>query len=375
MKVAPDALRELAAGRQIAIVSGTNGKTTTTTMLRAALETAGPVASNAAGSNMPAGLLAALMAPPTTGAAVLEVDEAYLRGLLPVLAPTVVALLNLSRDQLDRHHEVSRLASRWRQGLADHPPHVIVANADDPLVMWAASGSAAPVVWVAGGMPWSQDAALCPRCAQALRFGDGDGWACSACDLHRPDCAWTFDGVAATAADGRRVPLALALPGRANRCNATMALAAADALDRDVVAAGAALSRVGEVQGRYARHRIGSTDVRLLLAKNPAGWVEALEVLGTDGPPVVLEVNDGSADGRDPSWLWDVPFEQLSGRPVVVTGSRGLDLSVRLLYAGVEHRVAASAFAAVSATGSDQAEYVGNYTAFQSLRAELARGA
>ena len=223
MRVAPRALRELADGRQVAMVSGTNGKTTTTTMLRAALEVQGAVASNAAGSNMPAGLLAALMGDRRATTAVLEVDEAYLPGLLPTLQPTVVLLLNLSRDQLDRHHEVSRLASRWRQGLALHPPAVIVANADDPLVMWAASGStdgSTDVLWVAGGMPWSQDAALCPRCGQALAFPDSGGpggWCCTACELSRPDCAWSFDAAAARCTDGRVVPLDLSLPGRANR--------------------------------------------------------------------------------------------------------------------------------------------------------------
>ena len=139
LAVDPDALRRLAAGRTVALVSGTNGKTTTTTLLRAALTTAGPVASNVLGANLPPGLAAALAAAPPGVAAALEVDEAWLGRVVDATAPRAVALLNLSRDQLDRNNEVRQLAATWRRTFAAQgEAATVVANADDPLVVWGA---------------------------------------------------------------------------------------------------------------------------------------------------------------------------------------------------------------------------------------------
>ncbi len=138
LAVDPNALRRLAGGRAVALVSGTNGKTTTTTLLRAALATAGPVATNALGANLPPGLAAALAASPPGATAALEVDEAWLGRVVDATAPRAVALLNLSRDQLDRNNEVRHLATTWRRSLTGRPGTTVVANADDPLVVWGA---------------------------------------------------------------------------------------------------------------------------------------------------------------------------------------------------------------------------------------------
>src|SRR5690242_1410487 len=152
----PDLLANLAAGREIALVSGTNGKTTTTRLATAAMGVLGPVATNSLGANMPTGHTSALAKAGHTRYAVLEVDEHYLAQVLAATAPRVVALLNLSRDQLDRAKEVAMMAALWREALARHPTPV-VANADDPMVTWAAwdvAGAAAPVTWVAAGQRW-----------------------------------------------------------------------------------------------------------------------------------------------------------------------------------------------------------------------------
>ncbi|HLH28297.1 MAG TPA: Mur ligase family protein, partial [Acidimicrobiales bacterium] len=160
----PGLLGELAGGRRTALVSGTNGKTTTTRLLAAAVEgRLGPVATNTTGANMPAGHVAALAEHPAAAAAVLEVDEGYLAQLLTAARPAVAVLLNLSRDQLDRVAEVRLVAARWREALGELPAGaagaggpaspVVVANADDPLVAWAAA--AAPSLrWVGAGLVW-----------------------------------------------------------------------------------------------------------------------------------------------------------------------------------------------------------------------------
>src|SRR4029077_18341247 len=127
------------------------------------------------------------------------------------------------------------------------------------------------------------------------------------------------------------------LPGRANRANAAMALATAAVLGADRSVAGRALGSLDEVVGRYAVVDSGGVQARLLLAKNPAGWLEVFDFLRPPPLPVVVVINARIADGRDPSWLWDVPFERLAGRLVVASGERSRDLAVRLRYAGVEH--------------------------------------
>src|SRR5262245_22265021 len=160
LKIDPDLLRHLAHGRRVALVSGTNGKTTTTRLTAAAMGVLGEVATNSLGANMPTGHTSALASAGHTPYAVLEVDEHYLDQVIDATSPHAVALLNLSRDQLDRAKEVAMMASLWRTALQGVDTHV-VANADDPMVVWAAS-SAANVTWVASGQRWHDDSWVCP---------------------------------------------------------------------------------------------------------------------------------------------------------------------------------------------------------------------
>jgi lipid II isoglutaminyl synthase (glutamine-hydrolysing) len=354
MLVDPDALSHLIDGRWTALVSGTNGKTTTTRLLRAALATGGGVVSNIGGANMPAGLVAALARDDTSARAALEVDEAWLPKVVDAVHPATVALLNLSRDQLDRNNEVRMVASRWRATVTAHPDVHIVANADDPLVVWAAEPATA-VTWVAAGQPWTADASGCPRCHGRIVFAQ-DGWACGSCDFRRPTPSVGTDDF----------DFALQLPGRANRANAVMAVAVAETAGIDPSVAVAAMASLDEVDGRYRVATIDGVKARLLLAKNPAGWHEVFGLLAPPPQPVVVAINARIADGRDPSWLWDVPFERLRGRKVVATGERALDLGVRLQYGEVEHVVEPDLVAAVGAAGSHAVDVVGNYTTFQS---------
>ena len=374
----PSALRTAAAGREIALISGTNGKTTTRTLLVAALRTAGPVASNGGGANLPTGLTAALSTDRTSPRAVLEVDEPYLPQIIGTVEPRAVVLLNLSRDQLDRYAEVGRISTVWRKALADVP--VAVGNADDPLVVWAASG-ARETVWVAAGQRWTDDSTACPSCGgvllRAVPPQDGH-WHCPSCGLSRPTPQWTVDGRTVTAPDKTSYDVQLSLPGEVNIGNAALAAAAASSWGVTPAVAFAAMAAIPSVEGRYLETKVGDRPVRLLLAKNPAGWVEALEMT-RPGLPVVVAVNARAQDGRDPSWLWDVPFEVLQGREAVATGERSRDVAVRLRYAGVEHvRVddlaAAVRAAAARAASPGPVEVLANYTAFQGYRRVVGDG-
>ena len=374
LRLEPGLLGKLAAGKQIVLVTGTNGKTTTTRLIAAALESLGQrVASNAFGANMEAGLAAALGKEQDATLGVLEVDEKYVPSVLPATAARVLVLLNLSRDQMDRAAEIWLLARRWRSALADAPDCLVVANADDPLIAWAASG-AKQVTWVAAGQRWHEDSWCCPECGSHLVRDDAD-WRCAECGFARPAATWVLDGESVLDPAGRRTELNLALPGRANRANAVVALAVAEAFGIDPARALPWMRQVTSVAGRYTTVARRGRNVRLLLAKNPAGWLEAFDVLDPPPAPVVLAVNAQGPDGRDTSWLWDVDYRHLRSRRVFVTGERRLDLAVRLEADGVEFQLVEGVDEAVDLIDPGALDVIANYTAFQQIRAAFGRTA
>jgi UDP-N-acetylmuramyl tripeptide synthase len=391
----PRALELMAAGRQVALISGTNGKTTTTRLLAAALGTKGRVTTNSTGANLLSGLVSTLSRQDSGGYAALEVDEGLLARATDAVRPAVVVLLNLSRDQLDRIGEVRLHAEAWRRALDRFPATRVAANADDPLVAWAAH-AARMVTWVGTGQRWRADAATCPACGSRIQWdpptaagtdgtegspSPGSPWHCGACGFARAEPDLWLDGDDLVLADGERLPIRLQLPGWCNKANAAMATAGAMAFGVRAADALPPMARVGTVAGRYEVVPVDGARVRLLLAKNPAGWAEILDLIRPAPVPVVVGINARVADGRDPSWLWDVPFERLRGRLVVATGDRGRDLAVRLRYADVEHTLVAGyreavRVAAQSGNGVNvvDVDLAANYTAFQDARTQLGAG-
>jgi lipid II isoglutaminyl synthase (glutamine-hydrolysing) len=371
LRVEPDLLRILSADRQIVLVSATNGKTTTTRLISAALGALGQeVASNAFGANMAAGLTSALGRAPNAPFGVLEVDERHLPAVIAATKPKVVALLNLSRDQMDRAAEIWLVARRWREALAAADCRVI-ANADDPLIAWAASG-AKHVTWVAVGQRWHEDSWCCPQCGAHLRR-DELGWRCGECGFARPSASWVLDDAAVIDAAGQVTELSLELPGRANMANAVVALAVVHSFGADVSQMLPRVRKVKSVAGRYTRVQRHGRELRLLLAKNPAGWLEAFDVLSAVPGPVMLSVNAQGPDGRDTSWLWDVDYRVLSGRPVFVGGERRIDLAVRLEADQVAFVLVNGVDDAVSKVEAGALDVIANYTAFQQIRSALGR--
>jgi UDP-N-acetylmuramyl tripeptide synthase len=365
----------LVDGRRVVFVSATNGKTTTTKLLAAALRAAGPVVTNASGANMPAGLVAALARPPVgvpaDALAVLEADETYLPGLLPHTEKPLLVLGNLTRDQLDRVGEVAMVARRWRTVFAATKGLSAVANADDPHVVWAAS-VIPDVTWVSVGQRWTADSAVCPSCGSILRRDAAGQWSCT-CGFRRPEPSWSIESGELVGPHGARYTLDLQLPGAANQANAAMAVVAADLLGVPPSVSLPAMRTVASVGGRYQTVSLGGRQVRLLLGKNPAGWSEMFGMLAPAPAPVVIAINARAADGKDPSWLWDVPFERLADREVIATGDRRHDLAVRLLYADVSHTTVADPWVAgglpfdAGLPGRPVLDAVGTYTAFREL--------
>ncbi len=401
MKLDRSILGQLGRDRRTVVVTGTNGKSTTTRMTAAALATTGEVATNTEGANMDAGLVAALAAAPCASLAALEVDEMHVPHVLDAVEAAVVVLLNLSRDQLDRVGEINHIERTLRSGLARHPAAVVVANCDDVLMTSAAYNSP-NVVWVAAGGGWAGDSVSCPRTGEIIVREDAHWYSTGALPdvgpggppapnvgpggppapnvgpggppaLKRPEPDWWFDDTHIHGPDGLSLPMTLALPGAVNRGNATHAVAAAVTLGADPAAAVAAVSRVDEVAGRYRTVQVGGHTARVLLAKNPAGWQEALSMVDRDAVGVVIAVNGQVPDGEDLSWLWDVRFEHFETVQVVAAGERGTDLAVRLGYAGVEHTLVHDTVRAIGSCPPGHVEVLANYTAFLQLNRVLER--
>ena len=299
-KLYPPAFDELIAGRRIAAVSGTNGKTTTTHLLTAALRAVKGdqnVVTNADGANLREGIASAISQNMSAPLAVLETDEQVVPELITQGHPEVLIMLNFSRDQLDRHHEIKSLGKKWRDALiaTGTAGPVAVANIHDPLVTWSAE-AAHRAVWVDMGVGWTQDAALCPNCGSVLIY-QTDDWHCPGCPLrmHQPD--FTVRGDDISTPQGQHWTLHLQVPGRFNRGNATCAFAAAIIMGVDPQIALDAMAGVRAPAGRFSVGTFGETRARLLLAKNPAGWAESILIMDSD--PVILAIDSAIADGAD----------------------------------------------------------------------------
>jgi UDP-N-acetylmuramyl tripeptide synthase len=217
-------------------------------------------------------------------------------------------------------------------------------------------------------MRWRGEAGSCPSCGHTLHHQPTGHWWCD-CGLRRPDPTWWLtDNYAVGPAI--HTELTTALPGQVNRSNALMALAAATQLDRPPTAATAAIASVTDVAGRYAVIPYGSHTLRLILAKNPAGWAEALTMLAP-ARPLLVAINAKEADGKDTSWLWDVAFDQITPRPLAATGQRCADLGVRLSYAEHPHHTHPDPLTALTRLPAGPVDVLANYTAFHHLHRRL----
>ena len=416
LRLDPGAVTELAGalGGGTVVVSATNGKTTTTRLLAGALRAGGQeVVTNAAGANLLTGVAACLaQAAPRAGTGacgVFEVDEAALPAVAERVQPRVMLLMNLFRDQLDRHGELEAIGERWAAMLAAPPvPHLVLCG-DDPLIADLAPAGAA-VTWFgiddpsvsADALPHAADSTRCRGCGAALRYahvwvGHVGRWACPACGRVRPE---PQVAVVEAGLDGPRgsrprvrtpqgtVQMHLVLPGLHNVLNATGALAAAIAMGVPAAAAAEAISRQPAAFGRAERVALDGRDVMLLLAKNPAGANENVRtlLLGEGDHHLLVALNDRIADGRDVSWIWDVDWEPLLPRvqSLTATGDRAHDLALRFRYAGlpsdrlhVEPRHGPALAAALDRVPrGGTLEVLPTYTAMHEIRADLvARGA
>ena len=361
-KLDPGAIDRLAARlpRGVALVSATNGKTTTAAMVAEILSPSVRLAHNRAGANLVSGVASTLLAERGAELGLFEVDEGALPEVARRVRPRALCLGNLFRDQLDRYGELERVAERWRATVRELGESVVVANGDDPQLGELALQAPRSVVFGVDDprhahprLQHAADSKWCVRCGtpyvyEAAYVGHLGDYRCPACGHARPALDVValdielrgLDGASfllRAGAEERRVRLAL--PGLYNVYNALGAAALARELGAPLERVVAGLERFSAAFGRSERIDVGDRNLLVLLVKNPAGANEVVRTLVDAGRPsvAVAALNDEIADGRDVSWIWDVDWEPLLGglERLVVTGSRAAELALRFKYGGL----------------------------------------
>jgi UDP-N-acetylmuramyl tripeptide synthase len=364
-KLDPSAVDEL--GRRLprgsALVSATNGKTTTAAMADAILSPRVRLAHNDSGANLVSGVASALLEGDGAELGLFEVDEAALPEVVTRLRPRVVCLGNLFRDQLDRYGELEHVAEAWRTAVSGlDAGATLVVNADDPLVADLARGRAGALRFglddprhARPTLQHAADSKYCLVCGHPYDYASayvghlGD-YRCPNCGHARPQLEVAARALELRGLDGSSFDLVapegtrrveLALPGLYNVYNALAAASLARALGAspDEIAEG--LASFGAAFGRFERIPVGDDrTVLFLLIKNPAGANEVIRTLVDGGAPAtaLIALNDGIADGRDVSWIWDVDFEPLSEglEHLVASGDRAAELALRFKYGGLD---------------------------------------
>jgi UDP-N-acetylmuramyl tripeptide synthase len=361
--VDPGAVSALAARLPLgsAVVSATNGKTTTAALAAGILSPRLQLAHNSSGANLVSGVASTLLAAREAELGLFEVDEGAFPDVARRIRPRAVCLGNLFRDQLDRYGELEQIAERWRTAVRELPQEsVLVVNADDPQVGDLATEHAGSVTFglddpdqARPSLQHAADSKYCLRCGApyvyaAAYVGHLGDYRCPSCGHGRPPLEIAARAVELEALEGAAFDLVapegtrrirLTLPGLYNVYNALAAAALTRALGAGLDEIEAGLAAARPAFGRFERIEIGDRGVLLLLIKNPAGANEIVRTLLDGGPPrvAVIALNDAIADGRDVSWIWDVDFEPLLEglERLVVSGERAAELALRCKYAGI----------------------------------------
>lgn len=395
------------------VITGTNGKTTTTNLIADAVAASGAsCVCNRAGNNMETGITGALLEANsdrrrTAGkrrVGVFECDELYTVRILPRLKPTYFVLLNLFRDQLDRYGEIDHTQDVIAQALALSPTTTLIFNADDPLCASIAARVPNPQ------LPFGIDGAVgtetshiaesrfCGQCNGPLeydyiQYGQLGAYHCPSCGWRRPDLAsgasnvhltstgYSFELKAQQDGSSQTASLSTRYNGLYMVYNITAAWTAAwvlDALDGDSSRFQGVLDTYVPTGGRMTRWQAKGRIVATDLAKNPVGFDRQIQqIKASGGKLMAFYLNDADADGRDVSWIWDVDFECLSapGVRAFAGGSRAHDLQVRLKYAGIDASLVNGIGDVIDTlAGEDVGEVlhaVANYTAFPPIVKEL----
>jgi lipid II isoglutaminyl synthase (glutamine-hydrolysing) len=363
-KVDPGAVDRLAARLPLgsALISATNGKTTTAAMAAEILRGRVRLAHNRSGANLVSGVASTLLDARGAELGLFEVDEAALPEVAGRVRPRAVCLGNLFRDQLDRYGELEHVAAGWRAAVRALPAEAALAlNGDDPQVGDLARERPDAVVFglddpavARPALQHAADSKYCVRCGTPYRYaaayvGHLGDYRCPSCGHARPRLDVVardirLDGLTSAAftlgtLDGVQ-DIRLRVPGLYNVYNALAAATLARTLGASLEEIAAGLERFSAAFGRFERITVGDRRLLMLLIKNPAGANEAVRTIVDGGAPqlAVIALNDAIADGRDVSWIWDVDFEPLLPglERLIATGDRAAELALRFKYAGLD---------------------------------------
>ena len=375
-KVDPTILSKLNAQlkRGSVLVTGTNGKTTTTALIQNILQKSGlKVIYNKTGANMLAGIAVSFLRAANffgkleQDVAVIETDEGIFPQLCQAIQPELVVVTNFFRDQLDRYGELDKTVSYIRLGLSRLPKGTkVLLNADDPIVV-GLSGIEGLKYYYFGleddeiafkEMNQTAEGKFCPRCGTMLIYSHyyyshmGE-YSCPNCGFSRPTPNFTSSSIQLLGLNGshfklnqpgeQAMEISTSLPGLYNIYNILAANAAGAILEVNSNVRQTAITAFQSVFGRMERIRVQDKQIIMALVKNPAGWNEVMRTLFQHQGRyhLLIALNDQIADGTDVSWIWDTDAEQLqtvtsSIAGITISGSRAYDMAVRLKYAGLE---------------------------------------
>jgi len=348
---------------KVILIAGTNGKTTTSTLIQHILEKSGKkVFQNATGANLLNGIASSLVVHTDRlgkidyDFAIFEVDENALPSLLKEITPDTIILLNLFRDQLDRYGEVNTIVSNWAKALRDLPStSTLILNADDPEIAYLGMqrsvilgsevtpeskkdpGQARMTnIFYFGlddkklgqtGFQHASDSLYCPKCRTKLTYATryfshlGD-WSCKKCGLKRPQLSLSTSSF-------------YPLSGIYNIYNTNAAVLQSRILDIDSHTIKSALQTFAPAFGRQEMITYYGKQIQLFLSKNPTSLNQSLRTIkNMKGKYLLLVLNDRAPDGRDVSWIWDVDFEDYitPDMHVFISGDRCYDMGLRVKY-------------------------------------------
>ncbi len=334
--------------RGVILIVGTNGKTTTSSLLRTILERQGwRVAHNASGANLLNGLVTTLLENTNllgqlnADYAILEVDENILPLVLRDCQPQFILGLNLFRDQLDRYGEVDTISRRWQEAIAPLPSDIkVILNADDPTLCHLGQQLPQKVLFFGlsepdrylDEIPHAVDSIYCPSCGHPLDYKGV--YLSHLGDYHCPSCGFSKSPLAV---DSREWPQILI--GIYNKYNTLAAGLVAREMEIDTDAIYDTIKTFRAAFGRAEELEVKGKHIRILLSKNPVGMNETIRAVNDiakvgGASTKLLVLNDRTPDGTDVSWIWDVDTEKLveMGGTIVVSGDRVYDMALRLRY-------------------------------------------
>lgn len=370
-RIDPDVLRGLARDYDVIIVTGTNGKTLTTSMIVKALRQQYPdLMTNPTGSNMMSGIISAFIAQgrhkgQDRGLAVLEVDEANVAPVSALVNVKAYVLTNIFRDQMDRYGEFYTTYQKILDGIEMHPDALVVANGDAPIFSSRELKNPMRYYGFDTGRhdnllaPPNTDGVLCPRCEHILHYKERTysnlgNFFCPNCGFARPELAYHVSGVTEQTPTSSTFTIdqqnfTLNIGGLYNVYNALAAYSVAAEFGVTPAQMADAFAYDEKVFGRQEEIIIDGKRVTLVLVKNPVGLNQVLDMIGHDDQDFALAVllNANYADGIDTSWIWDGNFEEFvhdhQQSSYMVGGERYKDIELRMQVAGVKADALATA--------------------------------